>query len=72
MRYLLKKLYNMGIDKKQVTRMAPNTVQIKKEDSCLILSKDEVGKFNTISVLDRKTEMELSEEEVLKIIEEYK
>ena len=72
MRDLLKKLYNMGIDKKRVKRMAPNTVQIIREDGSLILSKDEKGKFNIISVLDRKTEKELSEEEVLKIIEEYK
>ena len=72
MRDLLKKLYNMGIDKKQVKRMAPNTVQIMRGDGSLILSKGEKGKFNIISVSEQKTEKELSEEEVLKIIKEYK
>lgn len=72
MRYLLEKLYAIGIDKKQVIKMAPNTVQIMKEDGSLILSKGEEGKFNIISVLERKTEKELSTEEVLEIVEECK
>ena len=72
MRYLLEKLYAIGIDKKQVIKMAPNAVQIMKEDGSLILSKGEEGKFNIISVLERKTEKELSTEEVLEIVEECK
>ena len=72
MRDLLKKLYNTGIDEKRVKRMAPNTVQIMRGDGSLILSKGEDGKFNIISVSERKTEKELSEEEVLKFIKEHK
>ena len=57
----------MGIDKKKVKRMIPNTIQIIKERGCLIVSKGEYDKHTIVSVLEGKTE-----EEVLKFIEEHK
>lgn len=39
MRSLLKKLCEMGIEKDKIKKMMPNTVQIIKEQGCLIISK---------------------------------
>ena len=57
----------MGIDKKKVKRMIPNTIQIIKERGCLIVSKGGEDNYTIVSILEDKTE-----EEVLKFIEEHK
>ena len=72
MRFLLKKLYAIGVSKEQVRKMTKNTVEITRERGRLILSKGDAGKFNIISILEGKTDREVPEEEVLKFIEEYK
>ncbi len=67
MRDLIKKLYEMGIDKDKVKKMIPNTVQIIKERGCLIISKSRGDNYTIVSVIENK-----NQEEVLKFVEEYK